>query len=157
MNINAQLNEMKTYVEYSIAGMEAFVTINSNKTTYEPFICDIVQNMTTLKELRGELSALNPFSISISTFNNLGYLLKCYHELHSNAQYEKAIRYSIGFEGYINNKIGLFENSRTKDICAATFTKKTCKVTDQYYPPYAKQSHVKNSCKLDKNMIITGS
>lgn len=156
MNINAQLNEMKNYVDYSIASMEAFVTINSNRNSYAPFICDIVQNISVLKELRGELSTINPFSISISTFNNLGYLLKCYHELHSNAQYEKAIRYSIGFEGYINNKLGLFENTRTKHICAATFTKKTCKVTDQYYPPYAKQSHVKNSCKLDKNMIITG-
>ena len=156
MNINTQLYEMKNYVNYSIASMEAFVSINNNKPSYQPFICDIVKQIGVLKEVHGELCDIHPFSMSISTFNNLGYLLKCYHEIHINAQYEEALRYSIGFEGYINNKLGLFENMQSKDVCAAKFTNQKCEVTDQYYPPYAKQSHVKNSCKLTKNMIVTG-
>jgi AAA15 family ATPase/GTPase len=29
-------------------------------------------------------------------------------------------------------------------------------IKDQYYPTYWNEKHVKNSCKLGKNMIITG-
>jgi len=155
-NINKQLNDMKEYVEYSINSMETFVQINKDKGTYSKFIADIETNISVLQDIRKEFSGINPFGISISKLSDLGYLFKCYHDLHINKEYEKAIRYSIGFEGYVNNLLGLFNNITSTNICIAKFVKKDCVVTEQYYPPYVNQKHVKNSCKFDKNMIITG-
>jgi DNA mismatch repair ATPase MutS len=130
--------------------------IEKKNQDLEHEIALLEEEMPKLKDMKNEFSRINPFTISISKLNDLGYLFKCYHDLHINKEYEHAIRYSIGFEGYINNLLGLFENIRSRNISIAKFTKKNCAITDQYYPPYANQTHVKNSCNFDKNMIITG-
>jgi DNA mismatch repair ATPase MutS len=95
--------------------------------------------------------------MTITKFNNIGYMLKCYYELYANPEYEAALRYSIGFEGYMNNIIGIWDNLSNGRINSALFdTEKECDIEEQYYPPYIECDHVKNDCHLDKNMIITG-
>jgi DNA mismatch repair ATPase MutS len=85
-------------------------------------------------------------------------MLKCFYRLHSNAEYDDALRYSIGFEGYINNLTGISNNITSGNLSFATFNSegKDCKFTQQYYPAYVGGSHVRNNCDLSKNIIITG-
>jgi DNA mismatch repair protein MutS len=110
-----------------------------------------------LKEIQDELCSINPFSNSISKFNELGYLLKCYHEIFANDKYEKALKYSVGFEGYVDNLLGLHNNLILGNVSFATFSteKSVCNFKKQYYPPLINQSPVKNNCSFEKNMIIS--
>lgn len=155
--INDHLYDMKEYVGYSIQSMETFVNVHSSKASYSGFCNKTREHCENLKKLYADLEGIYPFRLSISKFNHIGYMLKCYHELYVNPEYEKSLRYSIGFEGYVNNVIGVYENIYNKKISIAVFdVEKECDIEEQYYPPYVDIDHVKNDCHLDKNMIITG-
>jgi hypothetical protein len=86
----------------------------------------------------------------------MGYLLKCYYELYSNQDYEEALLFSFGFEGYMNNLSGVAENLRDNIISYATIdVSGNCKLGKQYYPPLMNENPVKNDCSFYKNMIIS--
>jgi DNA mismatch repair ATPase MutS len=91
--------------------------------------------------------------------SEIGYMMKCFYRFHSNADYDTALRYSFGFEGYIDNLKGVFENLADGNIHYASFSqKKHTRFLEQYYPPLLDQTEneiVKNDCKFDKNMIIS--
>jgi DNA mismatch repair ATPase MutS len=155
--INHHLVEMKKYVEYSVKSIRNFVEINENRSCYREFCEKARKNANVLEEIAKELSGICFFKSVLGKAGNLGYILRCYYSLYSRDDYEAAIRYSIGFEGYIHNLLGVFENLNSQNIALATFDTTTeSDFTDQYYPPYVNDKHVKNSCHFDKNMIITG-
>ena len=88
----------------------------------------------------------------------IGLLLKNYYELHSNKRFEQGLRYSFGFEGFIDNIQGLQNHLSKKVINIISINNDNrCVFKDQYYPLQIEQSKcVKNSCDLSKKMIITG-
>ena len=72
-------------------------------------------------------------------------------------EYENVLRYSFGFEGYINNMIGVHNNIELGHIRNANFDNSmNCVLENQYYPPLLEETPVKNNCTLDKNIIVTG-
>ena len=157
IKINKQLNAMKHFVNYSIQNMELFIQLHNYKKTYIPFCNHTQSHIYILKEIQNELLNIQPNTISISNISNLGYMLRCYYSLHTNKEYEGSIRYSIGFEGYINNLQGIYENMKNNYISISQFdTTKESKIKEQYYPKHIHEIHVKNNCNLNKNMIITG-
>jgi hypothetical protein len=155
--INEHLLDMKKYIEYSTSSMNTFVFLHDDKPSYVEFCNEIKKHSIVLEELYKVLENIEPFQHNMSKFNHLGYMLKCYHDIHISNEYETALRYSFGFEGYINNILGIYENIESSFVCKSTFnTKKTTEIREQYYPPYMNKKHVKNSCKFNKNMIVTG-
>lgn len=154
--INNTLIEVREYLEYSICSMESFVNINANRLSYHGFCQDVVKHCGFLKELHAEIASVRPFCHSISKFNEFGYLLRCYYRLHSNPDYEAGLRYSIGFEGYINNMLGVNENLKTGNISFGQLAlDASTEFKEQYYPPLINEMPIKNNCKFDKNMIIS--
>ena len=154
--MNEYLLEIKDYVQYSILSMENFIEINKNMKTYEKFSNKTQNHWFVLKELLNEIENLKPFSLNINKITELGYMLKCYYRLYGNMQYEDALKYSFEFEGYMNNIIGIHENIASKTMHFATFDENAdCNIEQQYYPPYKNGEHVKNTCKFDKNIIIS--
>jgi hypothetical protein len=84
-------------------------------------------------------------------------MLKCFYRLHANPEYEDALRYSVGFEGYMNNMTGISENISLGNLSYATYSNDSkCEFTQQYYPAYVKGKYVRNNCDLTKNIVITG-
>jgi hypothetical protein len=155
-NINQYLIEMRDYTRYSIESMENFIEIHQNKRTYSRFIDTIHKHCQVLKQFHSELVSIQPFEHSFSKFGDMGYLLKCFYELHSNKDYEDSLQYSFHFEGYVNNLLGVFENIQNNVVSYANFDKSfTCTIDKQYYPPLMDVEHVKNSCSFDKNIIIS--
>jgi hypothetical protein len=162
--INQYLINIKDYVYYSIQSMETFIEIHRNKKTFHPFLLETNKHLGKLKEFYSEIINIQPFEHSMSKFSEFGNLLKCFYELHSNKEYEEALQYSFGFEGYINNLLGVYENIEAGIISFANFTplhsevenSSNCKIEKQYYPPLLDDPNVvKNSCSFDKNMIIS--
>lgn len=156
--INSQLLELRNYIDYSVANMDSFLIIAKNKTNYATFCNEINENKKLLSVIREDLIDIYEFSPNLMKMNQLGYMLKCYYELHSNKSYEDAIKYSVGFEGYINNLLGVFQNYSNGVVNFAEFYETAdakCAFKQQYYPPLLDETPIKNNCDFDKNIIIS--
>jgi energy-coupling factor transporter ATP-binding protein EcfA2 len=155
--INAYLIEMRNYVAYSAASIAAFLAAYRDRPSYAAFLRDAEKNMLTLTKLRAELADITPFSHGISKVNEMGYMLKCYYQLHANQEYEDSIQYSIGFEGYISSMMGVYDNLAAQTVHFAAFdASASVKMSAQYYPPLKNGKYVANDTDLKKNMVITG-
>ena len=159
--VNDALVHMKEYVNYSIHSMETYLQIARDCASHRDFCADVELQCQRLILLRGELSRVTPFSNTLGKLGDIGYMLKCFYELHANPEYETAIYFSMGFEGYINNLTGVFENISAGALNYARFSQP---VTDgsqntiikgQYYPSLKDENPVKNNCALDKNIILS--
>jgi len=154
--INEQLLELRDYIDYSVSNMESILTICQNKPNHIEFSKELTHNRSTLMRLRTEISSVTEFSPNFAKLNQLGYMLKCYYELHSNLEYDDALKYSVGFEGYLNNLLGVYDNYSNGFVNFATYaTESKCEFKKQYYPPLLQESPVKNNCNFDKNIIIS--
>jgi DNA mismatch repair protein MutS len=98
------------------------------------------------------------FEPSLSKIGEVGTLLECYYEVHSNKEYEAAILYSFSFHGYVKNMLGLFENLQKGVIGKASFAIDISGlvIKNQYYPALVNESFVTNDANIAKNMVITG-
>jgi hypothetical protein len=156
ITINENLIEMRDYTKYSIDSMESFIELTKLIPTYNKIRVDIQTHCNNLKHLYSELYHISEFKLTPGKFSESGYMLRCYYRLYSNKYYEDSLRYSIGFEGYINNMIGIHNNIITGKLALADFELSgKCEFEKQYYPPLMNDNPVKNSCNFEKNMIIS--
>lgn len=160
--INHHLYELKKYVSSSLKKMECFSKMHCGKQSYGAF-CKVTQShCDVLRDLYGELSVIEPFAYTCKKASTIGYMMKCYYRVYSVEEYGEALKYSMGFEGYIDNLMGVWENLYSGHIAYADYylgTKKSkkhfTKFVDQYYPPHLGADAISNTCGLDKNMIIS--
>jgi hypothetical protein len=156
VKINESLIEMREFTKYSIQSMENFLTVTKLVSTYDKISADIRIKCDELKNLYSELESIRNFENSVSKFTEVGYMMKCYYKLYSNKSYEDSLRYAFGFEGYINNLLGVNTNVLAGNLSFSEFDSKgNCKFEEQYYPPLLNESPVKNDCDFNKNMIIS--
>lgn len=155
--INQYLFEMREYLGKSIKNMDAFITLHQPKSTYSKFCEVTLEHRDVLSKFAKELEPINPIQVFAFNLGKIGYLLKCFYQLHSNKEYENSIRYSFGFEGYLDNLRGVAKHIQSGTINFAKYDlSRSCEFEDGYYPPYNNKSHVKNTCSLKRKIIITG-
>jgi len=160
--VNDHLFELKKYVASSLKKMETFSEMHCAKDSYSTF-CGITQgHCKVLHSLLDELSAIEPFEYSCNKGLSIGYMMKCYYRVYSVEEYGDALRYSMGFEGYLDNLMGVWENLVSGNIAYAEYylgksksKKHFTKFVEQYYPVHLANSPISNNCALDKNMIIS--
>jgi len=157
--INEDIIYLHNFIQRSCKNMSQFVEFHSLKPTYSEFCKDVLKYCNILKEIDDELIPITSFNISLSKFNKIGYMLKCYYKLYFIPEYSEALQYSFGFEGYIGNIIGIFDNWKAGAVEFTSFTSdnnKTKKpsikllIKEQYYPPHNIEKAVKNTIKLGK-------
>lgn len=154
--INKQLIDLRNYLDHTVNSMNVFFTLNQTCVYYDGFLNDMYNHCQTLLRLRDELKVIDIFEPNFSKIAEIGHLLKLYYRVHSNAEYEESLHYSFGYNGYIENMMGIHDNIVNKHISYATFdTSQNTQFVEQYYPKYVEADHVKNNCSLQKN-IITG-
>jgi hypothetical protein len=156
IKINEYLLEMREYINYSIKNMQCFLKLNKEIKCYNGFCYDISKHCNELEAMKTLLNRIKPFELSFGKLLDMGYLLKCYYELHSHKEWENSLVFSFGFEGYMNNLLGVYENLENKNVSFANFDLSgNCNIEKQYYPPLVDEKPVKNDCKFDKNIIIS--
>ena len=106
--------------------------------------------------LQNQIVDIEEFSPSLSKVSEIGYLLKMFYVIYSDDDFDESLKYSVGFNGYMQNICEIYNNVKKGFISYASFNRKeNTQFKNQYYPAYCKENHVKNNCVLDKN-IITG-
>lgn len=156
--INQRLIDIGKYIESSINSMNKFTEKHHTKKNYTNFCKDIDIHSKRLSELHTQFENIGEFKCNSHTLGNVGYMLSIYYVLHSNQDFEESLRYSIGFNGYIDNLRGVYNNIDNGNLAFAVFDKtKNIEIKDQFHPSLKDNKDVvKNDVKMNKNMIITG-
>ena len=153
--IHEQIFTMREYIDHTINIMNEFDDTCNEYESYDAFIHDVRENMLILEEFKTDLDLVEDVKWSISKFNNIGNVMKCFYKLYNDTRYQEAIKYSFGFCGYIDVLTGASENISTKYLGKCKFSKKNNRFTDAFYP-ITHTTPVKNTYDVDKHLLITG-
>lgn len=164
--VNQDLVDLDQFCVYSARSMDTFVKMHGDRPTYRAFCQEAARRSQCLKGLHERLRALSPFGLRMQKVGELGAMMSCYYHVHSCAEVQEAVRYAIGFEGYINNLRGVSHHLNAGNVAFAQFSSASAaagggtKFLNQYYPALLdggqERGIVKNDVSLKKNMIITG-
>ncbi len=154
--INKAIQDVKRFSLYSIHNMDQFDNFANEKSTYASFCNDVNYNKNILHELVTQIDNIQPFTNSVKNYMNNGLMMKCFYDLYDNREYNDALIFAMGFEGYTDTISGVHKNIKTNLVSFAKFTT-TAKTqfSEQCYPPLITDDMVKNSVNFHKNMIIS--
>ncbi len=156
-SMNENLLELKQYLTKTTENMKTFIRLNMQYPTYRLFCEDVAIHRGKLVGLLNRLGDIRPFQISAGKFTELGHMLDCYYYLYSDMATEESMRYSVGFQGYLEIIYNIHVKHANQILGKTKYSKKTTTIKDQYYPPHIEQvACITNTCSLKKNMIITG-
>jgi DNA mismatch repair ATPase MutS len=157
--VNKNLFDFKLYLNNSIVKMELFLKLNKF-SSYKLFCDDVEKHLLDIKEFKNKIDFVRPFELSIKTTRDMGSLLSSYYELKHNPQYDKSLRFSLSFDGYMDNLSCLYNHIESRLFTPATYennSKTSFVAKKQIYPPHSCLSDVMtNDVDLKRNMIITG-
>ena len=153
--IHEQIFTMREYINHTINMMNEFDETCNEYESYDNFIKDVRVNMLVLEELKSDLDDVEPIKLSVSKFNNVGNVMKCFYKLYNDTRYQDAIKYSFDFCGYIDVLTGASENISTNYLGKCKFSKKNNRFTEAFYP-ITHTTPVKNTYDMDKHLLITG-
>ena len=154
--MHAYIFDLKDYAEYCIKKMDEFTKDSEDLKTYGEFRDDIKRNRLVMERLVAEVDKITPFSHNLSKLCEIGHTMTTFYHLHVDAEYDRAMRYSMGFVGYIDGLSALNAMYRQKRMAQCKFGKKECTFKGAYYAPLHRSKPVENSYSLKENMIITG-
>ena len=157
--IHRYLGDVRDYLDNTILTMQNYITYAGEMVTHVDFTQTLKTNMKTLEEFRDKLYLISNYELSnYKKWFEIGSVQKYFYELYQDEQYNSAIEYSFGFNGYIDCIEGLQYNIREKKIQMCEYTDKGSKVKikSNYYAALKDDTPICNDIQLKENLIITG-
>lgn len=170
--IHNTLYSLKSYILETLKSYEHFLNFSKNLKHYKIFNEFIISNSAIFNSYLCELRRLTPYSLSISKIVELGQLMKCFYYLNKNDNFINSLYFSFGFNGYIKNIVTLqqFITNKVMNYCSYNNNNEPTYFDNSYFANLNNiealaieksdtrivKTVVKNSYKLDKNIIITG-
>jgi hypothetical protein len=170
--IHNTLYSLKSYILETLKSYEHFLNFSKNLKHYKIFNEFIISNSAIFNSYLCELRRLTPYSLSISKIVELGQLMKCFYYLNKNDNFINSLYFSFGFNGYIKNILTLqqFITNKVMNYCSYNNNNEPTYFDNSYFANLNNiealaieksdtrivKTVVKNSYKLDKNIIITG-
>lgn len=158
MKIHNDLKEIATYLNCTINNMENFLKYSRHLSTFKEFNKILEERKDVLTHLLNKLNCVSEYRLSFRKIGEIGHVLKYFYELYEDKVYKEALMYSLGFNGYIDCIEGLYSNIEERKMSFSEFTSNKNKNTfnNSYYAVLKNSEHVKNTIKLNKNLIVTG-
>jgi len=157
--IHNHFNEIRIYINHTIHSMENYLEYSSQLKSHQGFNNIVKEKLETLQLMHKKIELITDYNMfNFSKIKEIGYVFKCFYELHTDKIYDDTIMYSLGFNGYMDCLKGLQQNIRERKINFALFideSKKTV-LENSYYATLKNHEPIKNTVKFKKNMIITG-
>ena len=158
IKIHKYFTEIKEYLACTINYMENYLIYSTSLPTHYEFNNVLIDKIKILTELKNKISRISEYKLSFKKIFEIGHILKYFYEIYENKDYNDALLYSFGFNGYIDCIEGLQNNVEERNLNFAEFINKKKKTNfkNNYYAVLKNNNPVKNNIKLDKNIIITG-
>jgi len=157
--IHNHFNEIRIYINHTIHSMENYLEYSSQLKSHQGFNNIVKEKLETLQLMHKKIELITDYNMfNFSKIKEIGYVFKCFYELHTDKIYDDTIMYSLGFNGYMDCLKGLQQNILERKINFALFideSKKTV-LENSYYATLKNHEPIKNTVKFKKNMIITG-
>ena len=171
--MNSNLLFLRDYLDCTIGSMDSFVRLTAGLSYYGDFCQDVHSHKLVLQELRDLIGdSLTPYGWTLKKVGELGHMFHCYYQLYSSMDYEASLKYSVGFEGYIDLLRGVERGVKARFLGKAAFSaplseeeKQEQDSTEkqeqlifegQYYPAHKNTAYIQNTVDLSANLIITG-
>ena len=101
--MNENLMFLRDYLDSTVASMDSFVKTNADLPYYSDFCQDVHSHKQVLHAIREKIgSGLSHYEWTLQKVSELGHMFDCYYQLYSSMDYEASLRYSVGFEGYLD-------------------------------------------------------
>ncbi len=146
----------KGYIHETTLRIENMEKYTGDLQMYGDFSSNIGKIKTRLTSLSKTLDYISDFKFSIKKATELGFILEQFYRFYSDPEYENLFTQTYKFNGYIDCLEGLQRNIENGSLNMVKYGTGETKFTGLYYAPLMKGTPIKNTCKLDKNMIITG-
>jgi len=159
INIHTYFKEMGVYIDNTLASMRNYISYSKDLLTQNDFNNNLIIKMSLLENISKKFNNISNYNLyNIKKLAEIGNIMKCFYELHSDKEYEEAMMYSFGFNGYIDCLEGLQNNIIERKVNLAVFIEENKKniMNESYYACLKNNNPVKNTIKLKKNIIITG-
>lgn len=154
--VNQSLKIIEEFSDHSIKNMSNFQNILDNCPAYSSFNEQLKIHTNRLKYMKHILEKIPHFTGSLKNYTTNGYMLRCFYELYDNKEIEETMIFSFGFEGYLNNMYGLYQNISDNHLSYSMYNhKKNTYIEKQYYPPLIHENAIQNNCDLSNNIIIS--
>jgi len=168
------LYDLKEYILETLKTYDNFLNYSKNLNHYKEFNEFILSNSAIFNSYLCQLRRLTPYSLSMSKVVELGQLMKCFYYLNKNDSFINSLYFSFGFNGYIKNILTLqqFISAKVMNYCSYNSNSEPTHFDNSYFAnlnniealtieksdtcSVKTKTIVKNSYKLDKNIIITG-
>jgi len=155
-SVNEHILYLKQYIVKTTSNMKKFIKFNKKLPYYENFCNTMNSHIYTLESFYNHICDLKSFTPGFSKISEIGYLLKIFYYIHDNEALETTLKYSVGFNGYLDHLHGIYENVQQQHLNYTVFINEgKTSIKKQYYPSYKNENHVKNDGLIYKN-IITG-
>ena len=157
--IHNHFNEIRIYINHTINSMENYLEYSKNLSTHNEFNLIVRGKLEILKKMQQKIQNITDYNMfNLSKIKEIGYVFKCFYELHTDKIYDEVIMYSLGFNGYMDCLKGLQKNILERKINFALFIDKSKRsvLENSYYASLKNSNPIKNTIKFKKNMIITG-
>jgi hypothetical protein len=155
--MNENLYNTRVFIDSVRNKMDVFLNISGPKAKYAAFNTVAQTHLEQLGQLSDKLSSIEPFRLSVKKTGQLGYMSKCYYEIHKSPEYEAALRYAVGFDGYfsIMSNISRILSEKCLNVCSFDVNTPT-KFGKEWYVGVDSETSVANACDLSQGMVITG-
>jgi ABC-type multidrug transport system fused ATPase/permease subunit len=157
--IHNHFNEIRIYINHTINSMENYLEYSSQLKSHQEFNTIVKEKLQTLQVMHKKIELITDYNMfNFSKIKEIGYVFKCFYELHTDKIYDDTIMYSLGFNGYMDCLKGLQQNILERKINYALFIEQSKKtiLENSYYATLKDSEPIKNTVKFKKNMIITG-
>lgn len=157
--IHCHFNEIRIYISHTINSMENYLNYSTPLVSHKSFNEDVEKNLQTLKNIQMKIQMITDYNMfNFGKIKEIGYVFRCFYELHNDKIYDDTIMFSLGFNGYVDCLKGLQSNLLERKMNYALFIENPKKTIfeNSYYASLKNSSPIKNTVKLNKNIIITG-
>ena len=158
-NIHNHFNEIRIYLNHTINSMENYLKYSSLLESHKEFNKQVEYNLQTLRSIQTKIQMISDYNMfNFGKIKEIGYVFKCFYELHNDKIYDDTIMFSLGFNGYLDCLKGLQQNVLERKLNFALFidNSKQNVFENSYYASLKNLTPIKNTVKLKKNIIITG-
>jgi energy-coupling factor transporter ATP-binding protein EcfA2 len=122
--MNSNLLFLRDYLDCTIGSMDSFVRLTAGLSYYGDFCQDVHSHKLVLLELRDLIGdSLTPYGWTLRKVGELGHMFHCYYQIYASMDYEASLKYSVGFEGYIDLLRGVERGVKAGFLGKAAFLK----------------------------------